>query len=232
MNRPSAVSPSVLTRLLSQHPSFFNSDVIAQIAPMICAQAHQNRALDLIRYTKAFKAWRHTTRFHPKPSFQANFYLHHPVHEHARYGELRYYRKRHSIGVTFATFVPIDGCETGVVWTIARKAHLFKHNGSTWVCTKTLNRQDIPFRTWMRFLGGEQAYEREHQKNDLQYAKRSPQQLFYDLVVPFYGSAEFARDNTRSIPCTNPIWEIVRAASAMTVSPKDSSRMEWLCMDE
>ena len=84
----------------------------------------------------------------------------------------------------------------------------------------------------MRFLGGEQAYEREHQNNDRTYANRSPQQLFCDLVVPYYGSAEFARDITRSIPCTDPVWEIVRAASAMTVSPEDSSRMEWLCMDE
>ena len=238
MISPNVVSPPTLTLLMSRHPCFRDSEVLSHVAPNICAWAHLRRFHDLVMHAvPVFDAWRCVTRFHPKPSVPANFvdfadYT--PVHEYTRFAGRTYYRKRHSLGVTFATFVPLNGRNVGVVWTTARKAHLFQYDGTLgkWICVKTLNRQDVPFLTWMRFLGGEEALRRERERGgDLfdRYANRAPQQLFHDLVVPYYGSVEFVRSrmSMRSIEGAHPVWDIVRMASAMTVSPEDPTRMEW-----
>ena len=68
----------------------------------------------------------------------------------------------------------------------------------------------------MRFLGGKETYEREIQNNDVADQRRGPEQLFYDLVVPYYGNAEFLRNRSGLLSNRHPVWQIVRAASAMT----------------
>jgi hypothetical protein len=240
MITPYVVSPSVLRVLLSHHTCFHDSDAIAHVSPIICTWAYLRRYQDLIRHAvPVFKAWRGATRFYPKPSFPANLvdfvhYCNSPVHEHTRFGGCTYYRKRHSLGVIFATFVPLNGRNTGVVWTTSRKAHFFQYDETQgkWVCVRTLNRQDVPFLTWMRFLGGGEAHKREQERGGDpldRYSNRAPQDLFHDLVVPYYGFAEFARSRIfmRSTDHAHPVWDIVRMASHMTVPLEDPSRMEW-----
>ena len=184
-----------------------------------------------------FKAWCGVTRFHPKPSVPANFvdfvdYC--PVREYTQFGGRTYFRKRHCLGVVFATFVPLNGRNTGVVWTTSRKAHFFQYDETQgkWAWVKMLNRQDVPFLTWVRFLGGNEAHKREQERRGDpldSYTNRSPEQLFRDLVVPYYGFAKFARSRIgmRSIESAHPVWDIVRMASHMTVSLEHPSRMVW-----
>ena len=239
MIQPNVVSPSTLSTILSHHTSFEDSDVPVHVAPLICLIAETLRRYDLVRYLMpTFDGWRRVTRFHPKPRLEANFTYFiddAPVHEHIRFGGRVFQRKRHSLGVTFATFVSYKNREIGVAWTTARKAHLFEFDDSSWKCVKTLNRQDVPFLTWMQFLGGNELteLERQHASDSAdsmnRYVNRSPQQLFYDLVVPYYGTTEFTRSRIgmRSIGHDHAVWKIVRAASVMTFSADDPARLDW-----
>lgn len=181
-----------------------------------------------------FYGWRRVTTFHPKSSvlpISTELTACTPVYEFTRYMERTFYRKRHSMGVTFATFVPgTNGREIGVVWTTARKAHLFEYINGNWVVVKTLNRQDDPFITWTKFLGGRETLQAEMTAAaKFPYESRTPEKLFYDLVFPFFGRTQHSRNPIyeRSIPTHHATWQIVRLASVLTLPEDHPSRFQW-----
>lgn len=232
--QPRVVTSTTLTTLLSRHVTFSETEIISHLSSTICGMALSFRYYEIIIYLMpVFDAWRRVTRFSPKPTHPPNlvdFKEYPPVQEYVQFGRKTFYRKRHDIGVVFATFVPLEGRITGVVWTTARKAHLFEHIDGAWTLVKTLNRQDVPFLTWMRFLGGRELCQREEEAAERhRYENRHPHLLFHDMITPFYGTARYAARwvSMRSIPAIHPTWDIVRQASLLTVSENHPSRFEW-----
>ena len=231
MLRPRVVTPNALTTLLSRHSSFQETNVVEHLSPIICNFAFAFRIRDIIHHLMpVFDGWRRITTFHPKPTHPANvtYPYNNPVREYTRFGGRMFFRERHSAGVTFATFVPLGGREVGVVWTTARKAHIFHYENGSWDVVKTLNRQDVPYQTWIRFLGGREVSMQEHEHTD-RSSRRSLSELFRDLVFPFYGSTPHARNSLyeRSIHPDHPTWDIVRVASHLTVPLDHPSRLVW-----
>lgn len=162
----------------------------------------------------------------PKPHLPANVtHLVSPVRECLKYRERYFYRDRHCVGVTFATLVLMDTRMVAVVWTTTRRAYMFEHIHFTgWVVFKILNRQDDPFRTWLRHLGGD-ALAVKRGGDD-----RSPERLFRDLVFPYFGSHTLARDvtRTRGVRDDDLIWELVKRVSYQIVSDTDPRRFVWV----
>lgn len=180
---------------------------------------------DILYYLRpCFRGWRDVTPVHPKSHLPANVtYIVSPVRECLQYRERHFFRDRHCVGVTFATFVPMDNREVGVVWTTTRRAYMFEYIYLTgWAVFKILKRQDDPFRTWLRHLGGD-SFLREGDD-------RSPERLFHDLVVPYFGSHPLARDRMRSIRDDDPVWELVKRVSYDIVSHTDPRRFVWVSL--
>lgn len=223
---PRVVSSLQLAAILRHHPCFEDGTDIHDLSQMITQYAMSRRWEDLLYFLRpCFRGWRNVTPFHPKPHIPANVtYMGTPVRECLRYRDRYFFRNRHCVGITFATFVPLDRREVGVVWTTTRRAYMFEYiylRG--WVLFKILNRQDDPFRTWLRHLGGNAlAVKRD---GDV----RSAERLFHDLVVPYFGYHPLARDKMRmrGIPHTDAVWELVKRVSYDVVSPTDMRRFVW-----
>ena len=94
------------------------------ITPDIVIRALTSRICDIHRLIRpALKKWEAATSFWPHSNLKPNLnYVVSPVRECIRYRGGIYIRKRHELGVTFATFVPMGNREVGVVWTTTRKA--------------------------------------------------------------------------------------------------------------
>lgn len=220
------VSENTVRLLLT--PLLGEADVASHVAPIVWDFAYIHRLIDIMRYLRpAFKGWEKQVSFHPLPSVAPNLNDHwtnkSAVFDYLQYHNRYFMRPKHSAGVTFATFVRLHGEEVGVVWTTARKAHMYRYRDSEWTLFKTLNRQDDPFTTWLRFLGGNAMVERET-------FGRSPEQVFHDLVVPYFGTTRHARDVTRmrSISSTSPVWDLVKKTSYATVPRESPLRMNWV----
>lgn len=223
---PSVISSLHLAAILQHHPCFRDGTDIHDLSQIITKYAMCRRWEDLFYYLRpCFHGWRDATPIRPKPHLPANVpYMVSPVRECLRYRERFFFRDRHCIGVTFATFVPMDNREVGVVWTTTRRAYMFEYIYlKGWVRFKILNRQDDPFRTWLRHLGGTALVLKRD--DDV----RSPERLFHDLVVPYFGSHPLARDTTRmrGIPDTDAVWELVKRVSYDVVSSTDPRRFAW-----
>lgn len=224
---PRVVSSFQLAAILRHHPCFHDTAAIHDLSHVITHHAMSRRWKDLLFYLRpCFRGWRNVTPVHPKPHIPANVtYIVSPVRECLQYRERFFLRDRHCVGITFATFVRLDNREVGVVWTTTRRAFMFEYIYlKGWVLFKVLNRQDDPFLTWMRHLGGNAlAVKRD---GDV----RSPERLFHDLVVPYFGSHPLARDTTRmrGIPDTDAVWELVKRVSYDVVSPADPRRFVWM----
>ncbi len=221
---PLVVSSFQLAAILRHHPCFQDDTAIYDLSQMITFHAMSRRWEDLLYYLQpCVRGWRNVTPVRPKPHIPANVtYMGTPVRECLRYRDQFFFRDRHCVGITFATFVPLDRREVGVVWTTTRRAYMFEYIYlKGWVLFKILNRQDDPFLTWMRHLGGDAL---------LVGSERSAERLFHDLVVPYFGSHPLARDTTRmrGIPITDPVWELVKRVSYDVVSPTDPRRFEWM----
>lgn len=230
MIRINVVSAGTIGRILSRHDAFRNTCVAETVAFSIHEFAYHGRFLDVVQYLMcAFDAWRRGTSFHPKPSHAPTYagLGHAPAMEHTRFAGRNFYRPRHSAGVTFATFVPLKGIDTGVVWTTKRKALLYQFHQGTWTVVKVLHRQDAPFRTWMRFLGGSQMTH-ELSKELAHYGGLSAREAFRIIVVPFF-EEDVARKQFPLAAAWNdhPVWDIVRDASLRTVDETDPVRYEW-----
>lgn len=232
--KPQCVSPFQLKSILQHHPCFHDFD-LDELVGVIAQHARSQRLQDLIRHLHpSFKRWMSLLPAIPEPHIPPNVHTDHPVREyHFDFVRNRFFvRDRHCVGVTFATFVRIGKEEVGVVWTSTRKAYMFKYewrsNASLghlpgWVVFKILNRQDDPFHTWRRHLGGD-ALARNPQD------PRNVQQMFHDFVVPFFGSHPLARHATRSrrIPWNDPVWQLVKLVSYEVVSSSDPRRVAWV----
>lgn len=221
--KPCAVSPFEFAAILRHHPCFQDGTDIYDLSHIITDYAMSRRSEDLLCYLRpCFRGWRDVTPVHPKPHLVANVaYIVSPVRECLKYRDRYFFRDRHCIGVTFATFVPMNDREVGVVWTNTRRAYMFEYTFLTgWVVVKVLNRQDDPFRTWLRHLGGDALATRD---------ERSPERLFHDLVVPYFGSHPLARDVTRmrGLRHDDPVWELVKRVSYEVVSSTDPRRFVW-----
>lgn len=221
---PLVVSSFQLAAILRHHPCFQDGTAIYDLSQIITFHAMSRRWEDLLYYLRpCFRGWKNVTPFHPKPHIPANVtYMGTPVRECLRYRDRYFFRNRHCVGITFATFVPLDRREVGVVWTTTRRAYMFEYIYlKGWVLFKILNRQDDPFLTWMRHLGGDALLVR---------TERSAERLFHDLVVPYFGSHPLARDTTRmrGIRDDDPVWELVKRVSYDVVSPTDPRRFVWM----
>lgn len=221
---PRVVSSSQLAAILRHHPCFQDGTAIYDLSQIITYHAMSRRWEDLLYYLRpCFRGWKNATPFHPKPHIPANVtYMGTPVRECLRYRDRYFFRNRDCVGITFATFVPLDRREVGVVWTTTRRAYMFEYIYlKGWVLFKILNRQDDPFHTWKRHLGGDAL---------LLNSERSAERLFHDLVVPYFGSHPLARDTTRmrGIRDDDPVWELVKRVSYDVVSPTDPRRFVWM----
>jgi hypothetical protein len=224
---PCVVSSFQLAAILRHHPCFNDRTDIHDLSHIITERAMSLRWEDLLYYLRpCFREWRDVTPFHPTPDIPANAsYLVSPVRECLVYRESLFYRDRYCIGVTFATFVPMNNREVGVVWTTTRRAYMFEYIYLTgWVVFKILNRQDDPFRTWLRHLGGDTLLVKRERD------ERSPERLFHDLVVPYFGTHPLARDvsRMRGIRDDDPVWELVKRVSNDIVSHTDPRRFVWV----
>lgn len=221
---PLVVSSFELSAILRHHTCFKDGTAIYDLSRIITYHAMSRRWEDLLYYLRpCFRGWKNATPFHPKPHIPANVtYMGSPVRECLRYRDRYFFRNRHCVGITFATFVPLDRREVGVVWTTTRRAYMFEYIYlKGWVLFKVLNRQDDPFLTWMRHLGGDVL---------LMKTERSAERLFHDLVVPYFGSHPLARDTTRmrGIRDDDPVWELVKRVSYDVVSSTDPRRFVWM----
>jgi hypothetical protein len=224
MIRPRVVTTSTLTTILSRHSSFSDSETIRDVAPLIREWANASRYGDIVHHLiPAFDGWKRVTPFLPGPSTPPNINVLmglSPVNEYTRFGGYTFYRKRHSLGVLFATFVLVNDILTGVVWTTKRRAHLFQKTADDcegWSCVKTLNRQDVPFVTWMRFLGGCDVV-----------SAFSPLHNYRNTVLAYFGHDEFATGSPHFLESDHPTWEIVRKASLITAPADDACRFQWM----
>lgn len=223
---PCVVSSFEFAAILRHHPCFEDGTVIHDLAQTITQHATSRRWEELLCYLRpCFRGWRDATPIHPKPHIPANFSsIVSPVRECLRYRECYFYRDRHCVGITFATFVSLDNRRVGVVWTTTRHAYMFEYIVlKGWMLFKVLNRQDDPFRTWLRHLGGDALL--ATRDGD----ERSPERLFHDLVVPYFGTHPLARDVTRmrGIRDDDAVWELVKRVSVDIISPTDPRRFVW-----
>ena len=228
---PCVISSSALTRILTHHPSFRENTVLHDVTPIITTFAMRSRLHDLTCIIlPCFRAWCVQTPFHPKQGVNPNVqHIGSPVCEYVIYHDRLFTRRRHCLGVTFATFVVLGHREVGVVWSTTRKAYLFEYTDLVgWTLLKVLNRQDNPFLTWLRYLGGADVVRREASGDDPSLC-RSAERLFHDLVVPYYGCHPLCRDvgRMRSIPHYDPVWELVRRVSYMTLPEDARQRLAW-----
>jgi hypothetical protein len=222
---PYVVSPATLIRILTHHPSFRENAALHDVTPIITTFAMRSRLHDLTCIViPCFRAWCVLTPFHPRQCVNANIdYIGLPVCEYVIYHDRLFTRRRHCLGVTFASRVTLGKREVGVVWSTTRKAYLFEYSQLVgWTLFKVLNRQDDPFLTWLRYLGGAKASGGES------YPYLSAKRLFRDLVVPYFGCHPLSRnmERTLSIPHYDPLWELVRRVSYMTL-PDDAQRLVW-----
>lgn len=218
---PCVISSVQLAVILSHHPCFRDRNDIRDVSLLITTHAMKQRLLDLYLVLKpCFRGWMEATYSHPSHRKEANgtpLFVS-PVHEYLRYRGRYFLRNRHCVGITFATFIPIDNREVGVVWTTTRRAYLFEYiHLQGWVVFKVLNRQDDPFLTWLRHLGG-----------DTFVDDRSPERLFHDLVFPYFGSHPLARKRVRGIRRDDQVWDLVKRVSYDVVSHTDVRRFEWI----
>lgn len=225
------VSPFTLTTILNHHPCFHDNTVLNEVCGDIVVRAKKARLRDLRQMIQVFVRWERETIFWPRANAVPNL-NHHvaPVKECIRYHGKIFIRDRFDVGIIFATFVPMGNRNVGVVWATNRKAYMFEYYLEGWVLVKVLNRQDDPFQTWLRHLGGERSLNAE--KNRDERRRRSATQLFHDLVVPYYGTHPEARDVTRmrGIRCDDPVWELVKRVSYMIIPEDAPERFEWNCM--
>lgn len=213
------ISSTTLNLILSRHPCFADTTALKDVAPTIWGFAIVSRLKDVRKLGCLFQEWKACTLFWPKKNTKPNRNdWVSPVKECTQYaGEIFCRNQRHCLGVTFATFVPMQDGEVGVVWTTKRKAYLFVKFNQGWVHWKTLNRQDDPFKTWMKHLRGDvQAFENEI----------SAQRHFHNFVLPYFGTHRFAQIMWRVHDC-DPVWELVRRVSYMEESAENDKRFVW-----
>lgn len=224
-----SVSTRTLTIILSYHPCFDGNTVLNDVAESITYLAMVLRLNDIwFLMIPAFRKWEKSTTFWPKSTMKPYYnYLVPPVKECTKYRDRFYSRDRFCIGVTFATFVPIGNRYVGVVWTTSRKAYMFEYLYlKGWVLFKTLNRQDDPFRTWLKHLGGNEKVCNEKTGDD-RFSSRHAELLFHDLMVPYFGTHPYARTRMREIVHDSPVWELVKRVSYMVVPEDDARRFSW-----
>ena len=188
-----------------------------------------------------FILWKKCTHFVPRwymPADNIPWLRHHPLFQYKLYHGNLFVRERHSKGVTFAAMIwmPHIGM-LAVVWTIDRKAHVYKLDPNTCNATeatlkqpyKVLNRQDDPFKTWERHLGGREIVEtekRRHQKFP-HLTSRSPERLFQLYSEPHFGVHPLVNyPPTRINDKKHPIWTVIRKVS-YTLSFSEEHRMQW-----
>lgn len=222
------ISPYAFNVILSRHPCFCDSTVLNDVCHDIVTHAVTARLCDIYRFIlPAFRMWKKSTTFWPPVDVIPNLnHIVSPVKECTRSHDKIFIRNRFDVGVLFATFVPIDNREVGIVWATNRRAYVFDyHFLKGWVLFKVLNRQDDPFQTWMRHLGGDRIMRMQERDDRV----RSGARLFHDLVVPYYGTHPKARDKTRmrGIRNDDPVWELVKRVSYMVVPEDAVERFEW-----
>lgn len=224
---PRVVSSAQLASILSRHPCFCDQGVVDDLAGVIAEHARTGRWTDLVQFLRpCFRAWASVMLPSPRPRVPSNVpHMGDPVSEFLCYRGHYFFRERHSVGVTLATFVIVDDRRVGVVWTTTHTAYLFRHVAERgWVVARVLEGQDDPFRTWMEHLGGAETLAREGP------AGRSAERLFHDLVVPYFGTHPHARDpiRMRAISAHDAVWELVRRISYVVVPAEDPRRYAWI----
>jgi hypothetical protein len=227
-HKPQVVSKLAIEILLSKITLFEESVVISHISPLIYYHAMQSRMQDLNFILPIFIAWINASSFNPKPHVKPNFtHNEMPVKEFLDFGGKTFSRPRFCLGVRFATILLMGSQSIGVAWTTDRKALIFKYiRLYEWKLDKTLNRQDDPFHTWLRHLGGQQRVEDEMNKEN----GRSAEELFNDLIVPYFGTHKIIYRRFGLMGRTHPIWGIIRQASYATFHHDAKERFEWeLC---
>lgn len=223
--RPCVPSVASLTIVLKRHPCFMDNTVLDDVAVNIVVLATHARYRDLKGILfPSFEMWKQRVTFLPRPNVEPNVLCARThVREYLRYHSNLFVRDRHCIGIKFATFVPLPGREVGVVWTTTRKAYMFEYtHGTGWELSKILNRQDDPFQTWLRHLRGDYTVRNQ----DVEYGIRSADELFFHLVVPFFGTHPKARNGTR-IPDNHPVWDLVMRVSKLVKPIDDPERFVW-----
>lgn len=183
---------------------------------------------DMKTQRRFLREWILATKFHPSPDFppiRVPWSI--PVHEYTCYHNKLYYRKRHSLGVTLA-------CKTSsspyiVVWTLDLKAYIYRLSDGIWKRFKILYNQKDPFDTWMKHLGGQKLVSTEPRT----ITWRSPRQLFFNDMVPYYGSHKLLRDLMDiRLDHKHIIWDIIQEVSYI-FSIHPSLRMRWsLCLPQ
>ena len=212
-----------LVTLPTLHMLFRGYESLEDLITIIWVKAVYRTLRYQVRRFTIFDVWMTNTKFVPSnrlPPNSDNFGL--PVREYLYYHGKRFYRNRHSLGVRFASMVSYDGLAHAVIWTDKRKAYSYMFVNGKAILAKILNRQDDPFKTWMRHLGGQALYDAEL----FNEWNRSPQMLFNDHVVCHYGSHPHITRRARQTRSYHPIWNLIKEVSYKTYDDVEE-RLEW-----
>lgn len=216
------VTLNTLTSLVSKLPY----DGVEDVADIIYAHACAMRCEDVTLMRRALVMWETRTKFHPKRNampVRRNWYDC-PVYEYTVYHGEEFFRERFCAGVSLVVRLCFQGKLAHVAWTMKRKAFIYVYDQNAlqkWVLHKVLNRQDDPFQTWYKHLGGASDDYRAR-------GHTSPQDSFYRLVVPMFGCHRLLRSRTsmRAVEQNDVVWGIIKRLSE-SLTEFDGERFEW-----
>lgn len=178
-------------------------------------------------FKKKFKIWENNTIFHPKPFSkpEINHCFNTPIHEYICYHEKFYSRRKDSLGVISAIETLYKSQIIYVILTFNRKAFLYNSDLKLF---KILNRQDCLFKTWLNHLDGLNIANNQNATIGI----RSPERLYFDLVVLLYGNntSPPLKNNRRCITNSHNIYKLIKEVSyQLPIDPKN--RLNWYKLD-